>query len=99
MSKEKYFITLIDDFSCYGCIYLLHEKSQAIDALEVFINEVERQLDRIVKVFRSDRDGEYNGRYNETRQRPGPSGLFVKFHENVVFVLNTQCWVHHNKMV
>ena len=40
---EKYFITFIDDFSRYGYIYLLHEKSQAIDALKVFRNEVERQ--------------------------------------------------------
>ena len=26
-NKEKYFITFIDDFSRYGYIYLLHEKS------------------------------------------------------------------------
>jgi hypothetical protein len=40
-NKEKYFITFIDDFSRYGIVYLLNEKSQSIDALEVFINEVE----------------------------------------------------------
>ena len=34
-----------------------------MDALEIFINEVERQLDKKVKIFRSDRDGEYYGRY------------------------------------
>ena len=43
---EKYFITFINDFSRYGYIYLLHEKSQSIDTLEVFINEVERKLDK-----------------------------------------------------
>ena len=42
--KEKYFITFIDDFSRYGYIYLLHEKSQAVNALEMYITEVERQL-------------------------------------------------------
>ena len=41
-NKEKYFITFIDDFSHYGYVYLLHEKSQAVSALEIFINEVER---------------------------------------------------------
>lgn len=56
-SREKYFITFIYDFSCYGYIYLLHEKSQAVDALEVYINKVERQLDRKVKIVRSDRVG------------------------------------------
>ena len=56
---EKYFITIIDDFSCYGYIYLLHEKSQVVNALEVYINQVERQLYRNVKVIRLDRCGEY----------------------------------------
>jgi len=44
--KDKYFITFIDDFSHYGHVYLLSEKSQSMNALEVYINEVERQLDR-----------------------------------------------------
>ncbi|CAD5191704.1 unnamed protein product, partial [Musa acuminata subsp. malaccensis] len=52
---EKYFITFIDDLSRYGKVYLIHEKSQAVDTLEVYINEVERQLDRKVKIVRSDR--------------------------------------------
>ena len=39
---EKYFITFIDDFSRYGYIYLLKEKSQAVNAFEIYINEVER---------------------------------------------------------
>ena len=70
-SKEKYFITFIDDFSRYGYVYLLHEKSQAINSIEVFITEVERQLDRKVKIIRSDRGGEYYGRYDENGQHPG----------------------------
>jgi len=41
-NKEKYFITFIDNFSRYGHVYLLHEKSQSVNALEVYINEVER---------------------------------------------------------
>jgi len=75
---EKYFITFIDDFSRYGYIYLLHEKSQSVDALEVFINEVERQLDRKVKIVRSNRGGEYYGRYDEMRQHPGPFAKFLE---------------------
>ena len=63
---EKYFITFIDDFSCYGYVYLLNEKSQAVNALEVFVKEVERQLDRKVKIVRSDRGGEYYGKHGES---------------------------------
>ncbi|CAD5168108.1 unnamed protein product [Musa acuminata subsp. malaccensis] len=55
LETEKYFITFIDDLSKYGKVYLIHEKSQAVDTLEVYINEVERQLDRKVKIVRSDR--------------------------------------------
>ena len=42
---EKYFITFIDDFSRYGYVYLLHEKSQSVNVLETFVKEVERQLE------------------------------------------------------
>ena len=62
----------------FGYIYLLHEKSQVIDVLEVFINEVERQLDRNVKVVRLGRDDEYYGRYNESGQCPGPFAKFLE---------------------
>jgi len=77
---EKYFITFIDDFSRYGFIYLLKEKSQAADALKVYVNEVERQLDRKVKIIRSDRGGEYYGKYNESGQCPGPFAKFLEEH-------------------
>ena len=63
-NKEKHFITFIDDFSRYGYVYLLHEKSQAVSALEIFINEVERQLDKNVKIVKSDRGGEHYGSYD-----------------------------------
>lgn len=79
-NKEKYFITFIDDFSRYGYVYLLHEKSQALNALEIFINEVERQLDKKVKIVRSDRGGEYYGRYDESGQHPGPFARFLEKH-------------------
>jgi hypothetical protein len=75
-SKEKYFITFIDDYLCHGYVYLLHEKSQAIDALKVFINEVERQINMKVRFIKSDRGGEYYKRFNDTGQS---SGSFVKF--------------------
>jgi len=43
-----------------------------VDALEIYLNEVERRLNRKVKVIRSDRGGEHYGRYDETGQHPGP---------------------------
>ena len=64
--QEKYFITFIDDLSRYDNVYLMYEKSQAIDIFEMFITEVERQLDKKIKIVRSDRGGEYYGRYDES---------------------------------
>jgi transposase InsO family protein len=78
--KEKYFIAFIDDFSRYDYIYLLHEKSQTVNALEVYIIEVERQLERKVKIIRSDRCGEYYGKYCELGQCPDPFAKLLEKH-------------------
>jgi transposase InsO family protein len=51
-----------------------------VDALEVFITEVERQLDRKVKIVRSDRGGEYYGRYDGLGQCSGPFAKFFEKH-------------------
>ena len=59
---------------------MLKEKSQAINALEVFVNEVERQLEKKVKIVRSDRGGEHYGKYDELGQNPGPFAKFLKRH-------------------
>jgi len=77
-NKERYFITFIDNFPRYSYVYLLHEKSQAVNALEVYINEVERQLDRKVKIVRSNRGCEYYRKYDESGQHPGPFAKFLK---------------------
>ena len=77
-SDEKYFITFTDDFSRYGYVYTLHEKSQSVNVLEIFINEVERQHGKKVIAVRSDRGGEYYGRYTESGRCPGPFAKFLE---------------------
>ena len=59
---------------------MLNEKSQAINALEVFVKEVKRQLDRKVKIVRSDRGDEYYGKHGESGQNPGPFAKFLERH-------------------
>jgi len=44
----------------------------------MYINEVERQLDRNVKNVRSDRGGEYYGKYDESEQYLGPFAKFLE---------------------
>jgi hypothetical protein len=46
--------------------------------LEIFINEVESQHGTKVKSMRSDRGGEYYGRYTENGRCPGPFPKFLE---------------------
>jgi hypothetical protein len=39
------FIIFTDDFSCYGYIYPIKERSEALDKSKIFKGEVENQLD------------------------------------------------------
>ena len=48
--REKYFITFSDDFFALW-IYLFQEKSQAGETVEYFMIEVQRQLNRKVKII------------------------------------------------
>ena len=56
---SKYFITFIDDYSRYCYIYMLKAKSECMSKFILLKNEVENQLDRKIKILRSDRGGEY----------------------------------------
>ena len=38
---QTYFITFIDDFSRYGYLYLIHDKSQSLDVFKNYKAEVE----------------------------------------------------------
>uniref|UniRef100_A0A6N2M0Z2 Integrase catalytic domain-containing protein n=1 Tax=Salix viminalis TaxID=40686 RepID=A0A6N2M0Z2_SALVM len=60
---------LIDDYSRYCYLYLLHENLSHGCCTSV-ITEVERQLNRKVKIIRSEESGEFYGRYDETGQHP-----------------------------
>ena len=55
----SYFVTFTDDFSRYGYVFLMRHKSETFDKFKEFKNEVENQLNKKIKVLRSDRGGEY----------------------------------------
>ena len=54
----------IDNYSHYGYLYLINEKSQSLDVVKVFKTEVENQLSKKIKAVKFDRCGEYYGRYD-----------------------------------
>lgn len=58
-SGKRYVLTFIDDYSKYTHIFLLREKSEVEEKIKEYVNLVENQLERKVKLLRSDRGGEY----------------------------------------
>ena len=77
---HKSFITFIDDYSRYMYLFLINEKSESLEMFKTFKAEVENQLDRKIKVVRSDRGGEYYGRHTDVGQAPGSFFDFCKDH-------------------
>ena len=55
LRDNKYVIIFIDDFSCYGYIYLINENFDALKKLKIFKLEVEKQLGKFIKIIRLDR--------------------------------------------
>ena len=78
MGGFKYFITFIDDFSRYGHVELIHEKSYSLEAFNVFKSKVELQKGKKIKTVNYDRDCEYYGRCDETGCNPGPFARYLQ---------------------
>ena len=66
---QQYFIAFIDDYSRYGYLYLIHEKSQSLDIFKTFKAEVELQLGKKIKIVKSACGGEYYDRYDGSREQ------------------------------
>ena len=62
---NKYFVTFVDDCTKYCYVYLLKSKDEALDKFILYKTEVENQLNKKIKVLRSDRGGEYVAPYGE----------------------------------
>ena len=74
----KYFITFIDYYSRYMYLYLLRSKDEALNAFKVFKAKVKNQCGKHIKIVRSDRGGEYYGKYTENGQAPGAFAKFLQ---------------------
>ena len=55
----EYFITLIDNYSRYGYIYLMRCKSKCFEKFKVFKEETKKCHGKCIKILRSDRGDEY----------------------------------------
>ena len=55
----EYFVTFTDDYSIYGFVYLMHQKSETFDKFREYKAKAEKQLGVHIKQLRYDRGGEY----------------------------------------
>nr|GEV95121.1 Pol polyprotein [Tanacetum cinerariifolium] len=60
---KNYYITFIVGCSKFCYVYLLNTKDEALNMFKTYKAEVENQLDKKIKILRSDRGGEYE--YND----------------------------------
>jgi hypothetical protein len=70
------FITFTDDYSRFGYIYPIKERTKELDKFKIFKAEVKNQHNLKIKIVRSDRKGEYYGQHTPYGQVPRP---FVRF--------------------
>ena len=63
---------------------------------KIYKVKVENQLNRRIKNVRSDRGGEYYGRFTESGQH---LSVFALFLESMVSLQTTQCLEHQSKIV
>jgi Reverse transcriptase (RNA-dependent DNA polymerase) len=59
-------------------VYLIYEKSEALDKFKIFKAEVKNQHNLKIKVVRSDRGDEYYGRHADLGQSPGLFPFFLQ---------------------
>ncbi|CAG4980328.1 unnamed protein product [Colias eurytheme] len=62
----RYFVTFIDDFSRRVCIYPIKNKSEVFEKFVEYKNRVENELNKKIKILRSDNGTEYKNNIFET---------------------------------
>lgn len=59
IAGSKYFLTFIDDFSKYCCVYFLRHKSEVFEKFKEYKNKVENCFNKKIRAFQSDNGREY----------------------------------------
>ncbi|GJT48317.1 zinc finger, CCHC-type containing protein [Tanacetum coccineum] len=72
-SGKRYIFLLVDDYSRYMWVYFLSTKDQAFDTFKEFKKTIENELRTTLKMFRTDRGGEFNS--NEFTQYCKENGI------------------------
>jgi hypothetical protein len=72
------FVIFTDDYSCYGYIYPIKKRLEALDKFKIFKAKVENQHNLKIKIVRSDRGGKYYRCHTPYGQVPRPFAKFLQ---------------------
>ena len=78
MGGHKYFIMFVDDYSRYGFVELIREKSYYLEVFKAFKAKIELQQRKKIKVIIFDRGGKCYGRYDEKGCNLGPFAKYLQ---------------------
>ena len=59
LSGAHYFLTIVDDYTRFTCIFLMKHKDEAQPLIKNFFSYVSTQFASHIKIFRSDNGGEF----------------------------------------
>ena len=59
-------------------MFLIKEKSKALNKFKIFKIQVEKQLGKLIKIVRSDCEGEYYGKHGVSGQEKGPFAKYLE---------------------
>jgi transposase InsO family protein len=59
IGSNKYGLVIVDDYSCFTCVFFLQDKSETQEVLNKFLRRVQNEFDAKVKKIRSDNDTEF----------------------------------------
>nr|KYP67758.1 Retrovirus-related Pol polyprotein from transposon TNT 1-94 [Cajanus cajan] len=72
ISKNKYMITIIDDYSRYVWVDFMKEKSEALKKFIEFKEKIEKEVGSMIRCLRTDNGGEYTSKeFNQYLQKCG----------------------------
>src|SRR6266568_3859302 len=70
--KKRWVLTILDDYSSYAHVALLHSKSETMQYMQSYVTMMENQTNKKLKIFQSDQGGEFKSHeFNNYLQSKG----------------------------
>ena len=69
---NKYFLSILDDYSCYGWVIFLKSKADTFEAFIIWYKKIKNIFDKIIKYIKTDNGLEFaNSKFREFLNNEG----------------------------